>query len=66
MAKLKRLTARKIRNRGHVPIRYRAADAVHHGYVAKRGRKFLHLVLIGRGRMRVPLAEERYITELAS
>lgn len=60
------LTSRKIRNKGHTPIRYQLPDAggFVHGYVESRGRKWLHLQLVGIGHKRVPISEERYIKEL--
>ena len=58
-------TIRQIRARGLVPIRFRDDDGVYHGWIAKRGTRYLHLHLIARGRVRIPLADERYVTELA-
>ena len=62
----KRMTTRKVRNRGWTPIRYRTADEVRHGWIVKRGRKLLHIHLIGIGNRRVPLEEERYMTEVTN
>lgn len=58
-----RLTLRKARNRGE-PIRYRTADQVQHGWIETRGRKWMTVYLVGVGRRRVPLAEERYMVAL--
>lgn len=67
---IKNPTSRKVRNRGLVPMRYRLPDkpygAYVYGWIVNRGPKYLHFHCSTLGRtLRVPLAEERYMREVA-
>lgn len=59
---------RKAKARGwEGPYRYRTSPklddhaGVYHGWIVKRGQKWLHFYSVSRGRMRVLLSEERYM-----
>lgn len=62
--KNERMTVRKCRNRGLIPIRWRGPDGVHHGWIKKTGRRWIHCFLYGIGNTRLRLEERRHITEL--
>ena len=61
---LKNPTVRKVKNRGWEPVRWRSTDGVYHGFIVRRGTKYLHCYFFALGRKRLPLIEERYMKEI--
>lgn len=57
-------TLRKVKRRGWEPVRWRSEDGAYNGFIVKRARKYLHCYFIALGRKRLPLVEERHMTEL--
>jgi hypothetical protein len=65
MSKLEKApTLRKLRNRNLTAIRYHGEDQVHHGWIVKRGRKLLHVHLVGIGIRKLDEDEQAHVTEL--
>jgi hypothetical protein len=68
-AAIKNPTLRKVVNRGFEPVSYRLPNnqggQVVNCWIHKRGRKLLHIHIIGVGNRRVPKTEERFMLPLA-
>jgi hypothetical protein len=64
-AAIKDPTIRKVRNRGFTPVRYRTELGVHHGWIARRGTKWIYFYSVTEDReLQLDPSEERHMTEV--
>lgn len=64
---MKNITRRQAKRKGWAgPYRYRmpSARGVTHGWLLKRGRKWLYFYSVTYGRMRLPIDEEAYMEKI--